>query len=1244
MSRALFDDTRLLRWLFAAAGAIALGGCDNATVTSDPECREHTDCQPEEICREGTCRRPCLSDANCPPEQPRCVHGVCLEVATACRDREDCVTPPVCHSATAAVCDAGRCVYPSVRDDTPCADVDPCTTDERCRAGACVGDPVICATPPDPSCTGDDATYIAYASYGICDPGTGACAYAARTVPCASCSTTCLHVCDAVTCADQNGGCLTQGTCLPPGGTCEYVTRADGSACTFGSGTGSCVRGLCVECVNAAQCQSPPGGRSECYTASCQGNSCTYAPNGAPGCEDPQCAGQPAETPCNDANPCTYDDACTNAGLCLGTAITCANDPQTCGAIRTCNGTNACTVTYPGSETGCDDGNLCSYGDRCQSGSCLPTGTVSCTNGAPPCGAQRACNGTALCDVTYPTGACTDNNACTYGDHCATGTCVPDGTVSCTDDPGTCGARRSCNGTPDCAVTYPTGSCTDNNPCTYGDHCAGGACVVDGTVTCTSDPGQCGTQRFCNNTPSCGTSTPSSCDDGNLCTYGDYCSGTTCVGGTTVSCTNEPPPCGAQRSCNGTSSCSVTYPTVSCNDGDACSYNDRCQSGVCDGTTVTCTNGTPPCGVQRSCNGTASCTETYPGTTVDCGTCRRCDGSGGCAVNSTDHGDCPTCQKCVSGGCQNQTAGEDLKDECTWQLYTCSPSDFCSGTGASCGALAEYSQCDGDGLMHCMGGYCQASCPFIFARRGGGWEYVTDDAGNALGMMRKHALAKSLVQFFGPHYIMLGQLDRDPDGLYRVKLRETLQELDYVDELKLVAIDHPAGSEVIASSAEQRIEDRRLYLPTVKTVRAPRPLRAATDWLGRDVTAEARELDGVPVPSDPAAPRHYTFDFGPIPEPAHAKLVLDAWSMFGKDFVSEQKVRGHLLVVDRSGAWVRVRDIGFPQGDAKRLAIDLGDLFLSDDQRIRVHTGTGPGGRARWTIDRALLDTSAPEPTVVRELPAQAAYLGHKGGLSYTAAGYHQRIRARDNRLGTLEYHLSFGDFTRFGAVTELLGAQDNHFVIMQHGDELTAAFADPGEPGPGMVRSWALRSTLFYKQHYRDRDVEPLPFWGMTADPPRPDERYPDEEGHRAYRAAYNTRRYREDGRRETLTAPRGAPLPLAIGAAQIEPPAAIGTDALIAQLATALAPARNVTRVAVERAEAELTAVATGAGELCQLTLVLTERATGETMAAASVDTGCDAPALARAAAEAVRQLGLPPVTRTARTPFLAPLPRWR
>src|SRR5207249_1554054 len=113
---------------------------------------------------------------------------------------------------------------------------------------------------------------------------------------------------------------------------------------------------------------------------------------------------------------------------------------------------------------------------------------------------------------------------------------------------------------------------------------------------CTDDTCVNGTCQHTNNT--------ASCDDGNACTYGDTCAAGTCQG-TSITCADDQ--CNT-RSCNGTSTCTITPKTgQSCDDGDACTYGESCNSsGVCGGgTAITCTS--DQCNT-RTCNGTSTCT------------------------------------------------------------------------------------------------------------------------------------------------------------------------------------------------------------------------------------------------------------------------------------------------------------------------------------------------------------------------------------------------------------------------------------------------------------------------------------------------------------------------------------------------------------------------------------------------------------------------------------------------------------
>src|SRR5207244_149904 len=106
-----------------------------------------------------------------------------------------------------------------------------------------------------------------------------------------------------------------------------------------------------------------------------------------------------------------------------------------------------------------------------------------------------------------------------------------------------CHTAGTCNpATGTCSnPTRPDGSaCNDGNACTQTDTCRAGACVGTEPVACTASD-QCHTAGTCN--PATGTcSNPAkpdgaSCNDGNACTQTDTCQSASCVGSEPVVCT-----------------------------------------------------------------------------------------------------------------------------------------------------------------------------------------------------------------------------------------------------------------------------------------------------------------------------------------------------------------------------------------------------------------------------------------------------------------------------------------------------------------------------------------------------------------------------------------------------------------------------------------------------------------------------------------------------------------------------------
>ncbi len=366
---------------------------------------------------------------------------------------------------------------------------------------------------------------------------------------------------------------------------------------------------------------------------------------------------------CDDDKPCTYNDTCGDAHICVG-AVTISCVSTSC-LTRACNGTTTCsetpktgvacndnninttgdTCTAQGTCVGtsgsgcalnasCNDGNLCTFNDKCNaSGSCIGT-SITCEGTI--C-VDKMCNGTSSCTVTSKTGTlCNDNNACTHADACNSSGLCSGTTVTCNSD--ACNTR-SCNGTSTCTtVSNACGvACDDGDPCTYGDTRDGSNVCVGTRITCEND--SCNT-RSCNGTSSCTVSpkTGETCDDNDLCTYGDICNSSGVCGGTLIQCDDDI--CNA-AACNGTSECTLS-PKIGevCSDDDMCTYADICTvMGLCGGTAISCESDT--CNM-RMCNGTDACTvtPTNDASCDDTGSGRNADGipvddGGGGGCNNT---------------------------------------------------------------------------------------------------------------------------------------------------------------------------------------------------------------------------------------------------------------------------------------------------------------------------------------------------------------------------------------------------------------------------------------------------------------------------------------------------------------------------------------------------------------------------------------------------------------------------------
>jgi Concanavalin A-like lectin/glucanases superfamily/Beta-propeller repeat len=650
------------------------GVCSNPAKADGSACDDGNKCTTNDSCQAGSCTgtpvnvddgNPCTIDSCDPNRKGDGITHTPVANGTSCDDGNACTSGDSCQSGrcrggpaktcnatdqchTNGACDpaTGECTPPPKPDGTACDDGNACTTGDSCQAGVCTGTAV--------TCTASDQCHVA----GTCDPTTGTCSNPAKPNG-STCNdgNACTQndTCQNGTCVGSNSvtcpapdQCHTPGTCNPATGVCSNPTKADGAACNDGNA-----------CTQTDVCQAGvcTGSNPVTCTASDQCHVAGTCDPSTGTCSNPPKANG---TSCNDGNACTIGDICQN-GTCVGTPKTCTASDQ-CHDAGTCDPTTGvCSNPPKANGTACNDGNACTTADVCQNGTC--TGTPK------TCTASDQCHDAGTCDPT--TGvcsnppkangtACNDGNACTTNDVCTAGVCG--GT------PKTCTASDQCHdaGTCDPATGVCSNpskangtACNDGNACTLNDVCTNGTC--SGTPkTCTAsdqchDAGTCDpTTGVCSNPPKQNGAT---CNDGNACTQTDTCQSGTCVGSNPVTCTASDQ-CHDVGTCNTATGVCSNPPKAngtSCNDGNACTTNDVCTGGVCSGTPKTCT-------ASDQCHNAGTCD---PST----GVCSNPPKANGTACN--DGNACTTNDTCQSGTCTGTPVNVNDNNPCTTD--TCDP-------------------------------------------------------------------------------------------------------------------------------------------------------------------------------------------------------------------------------------------------------------------------------------------------------------------------------------------------------------------------------------------------------------------------------------------------------------------------------------------------------------------------------------------------------------------------------------------
>ena len=241
------------------------------------------------------------------------------------------------------------------------------------------------------------------------------------------------------------------------------------------------------------------------------------------------------------------------------------------------------------------------------------------------------------------------------------------------------------------------------------------------------------------------------------------------------------------------------------------------------------------------------------------------------------------------------------------------------------------------------------SCPMIFTWNGKQFEFITD----VLGVAPLGASSGDGQYFPVDHdeYVQIpGESLVERDGDYEIRITEELREVSYLDQVQLIAVDHPAGTEIFTNEKFKSppFPEFRLFGVEPADLSGGGARSAGRDVLARLLKRDRtypdsfhRDYAGV------AELHHLDLDFGNAARDGRAVLILNGWVDWadGSTFLraSQESKNGlvlpYLQVKNAQGEWQTViEDMGIPAGKPKTIAVDLTGKWLSPSREVRIVT------------------------------------------------------------------------------------------------------------------------------------------------------------------------------------------------------------------------------------------------------------------------------------------------------------------
>src|SRR6266480_5117952 len=411
-----------------------------------------------------------------------------------------------------------------------------------------------------------------------------------------------------------------------------------------------------------------------------------------------------------------------------------------------------------------------------------------------------------------------------------------------------------------------------------------------------------------------------------------------------------------------------------------------------------------------------------------------------------------------------------------------------------------------------------SSCPTLFVWDGQRYELVSDMLG--AGVVG-HWVGPGQRNIPRPtEYVIIDRSAiREKDGKLSFRLMEPMEEVVYLDQVRLLAVDHPSDYEVYPN---EYFASNPPYPPfKVVASRNPRPPAGAWDDHGHDLLPDLRAHryigDFELLPFKGFTKLHSLeldlgepYRSGPLRLLLHGEIeYFTATGMYAAEQSGIQAIAPYVEVLDANGKWIRViDDMGFPAGLPRTMIADLSGRLPQGTRRIRISTNL----QIYW--DSILIDRTDQNINAgLTPIPLENASLQFHGYPRQIEAQPPGNVKYKYEEVSrTGPYARQAGTYTRYGDVRPLLTDFDDRLVVFGSGEEVALDF-DP-KSLPAVPKNWT-RDYFFMANGYeKDMDfyaaegatVEPLPFRNMGTYP-YPGKSFPIDDKHLDYLLNFNTR-----------------------------------------------------------------------------------------------------------------------------------------